>query len=698
GALFFAPVIAIALPFAVYAFHEPDVFFGRLYEVSGGEDAVTLWESTVLHARMFFIQGETLLRYNPRGRPYFTLLEGVLLLAGVVSAVMAQFQWRRDDAVARAACVMLLLSPLMVLPGVLATSGLPPNHMRSIAMVPLVFVMVGLGFERLTGWLPDARWTGGLLAVALVAGVANTGRDYAAWVTRADLYYDSDADLAAAAQWAAAVLPDDVPVYVSAAHRFHPTVTVFDTPSVRWTGVDTLFVPPEGERVVIFPRSAPPPDDWRVWLDTEALPIADLPTAPDGRTAFEAWRLASEIALPDTLTAAVDTVANETLSLAATYSGQALPAGRVTVVTGWQVNTPPAADDLTPIVHIEDANGNLIARADVYSVGSQSWEAGETMLQRVGGLRVPVGTPPGTYPLKMTWVERETERYLPYRSADNDFAGVWADVGTVEVIRPNTFPAPDELPVDVRINEPMADGLQLIGHNTLPQTARPGEQIPLTLHWYAAPTDEPREPVNMSLVMGDVTVGADWSLFEEHPMETWLDGQLMTQRTQIELLLDAESGIYPLRLANENTEITLGEVEIAGVARVYDPPAVAFQRTNTGSSPIGLYGYSVVEDDEQVSIRLVWQAFERPQDDYTVFVHLVDAAGNIIGQRDVMPVDGTYPTSLWAAGEFVMDLHTLPLPQTPYIVRTGLYSQSNGQRLQIDNATGHVELSLRKQR
>ncbi len=42
-----------------------------------------------------------------------------------------------------------------------------------------------------------------------------------------------------------------------------------------------------------------------------------------------------------------------------------------------------------------------------------------------------------------------------------------------------------------------------------------------------------------------------------------------------------------------------------------------------------------------------------PQADYTLFVHLVDDAGNAWGQQDLPPLDGVLLTSAWQPGEIV---------------------------------------------
>lgn len=691
GAAFFVPLALVALPFALYAVQKPDIFFGRLYEVTGTGSDVSLTESVWLHARMFFVHGETLLRYNPRGRPYFTPIEGIFLLAGLAAALWTIV--RPNPPLVRAACVLLVLSPLMVLPSVIATGGYPPNHMRSVAMVPLVFILVGFGFERVMLFIRSERFIMGILAATLVAGGATTARDYFAWATRADLYYNTDADLAAAAAWMHDTLPADEPVYVAAQDRFHPTVQVFDTPPVRWLGTNSLFLPPPGStRRVIFPRSAQPPDEWQAWLSGAWLD--DLPLAPDGQTAFTAAELHSDMPLPE-LAPADETRTNGVLTLLRGTDAIALPNGNVTVVTAWRVEQPPTANDLTPIVQMEDTLGNVIARAEAFSTGTNTWEAGETLLQRVTGLRVPVGTPPGEYALRLTWVERSAERYLPYADSSGAFAGVWVDVGTVEVLRPNTFPPPDDVPMDTRANIDAAPGVRLLGWNTFPQTARPGETLPLTLHWQGIPT-QPRTDFAYSVLLGRgderILLRTDAPLLADHPAGTWLDGQLITDRMNTVLPRELENGQYQLVLQIGTTHVKLNSLFVEGKPKLYTPPTMDHIVSQTFGEQIFLHGYNIRCNDDMIQLELLWQASTSVNSNYTVFIHLVDDNGHILQQRDVMPQSNTYPTSLWSSGEYVMDTHTMPCPNETFSLRVGLYRQADGVRLPLANGRDFFEV------
>jgi hypothetical protein len=84
--------------------------------------------------------------------------------------------------------------------------------------------------------------------------------------------------------------------------------------------------------------------------------------------------------------------------------------------------------------------------------------------------------------------------------------------------------------------------------------------------------------------------------------------------------------------------------------------------------------------------------------DYTTFLHLRNAAGETVAQKDQPPLNGAYPTSLWERGEIISDTLTLSLPSDlppgPYHLVTGLYDFQTGQRLTIPgNPANEVNLT-----
>ncbi len=74
-----------------------------------------------------------------------------------------------------------------------------------------------------------------------------------------------------------------------------------------------------------------------------------------------------------------------------------------------------------------------------------------------------------------------------------------------------------------------------------------------------------------------------------------------------------------------------------------------------------------------------WIALSQPEQDLSVFVHLLDSTGTLIAQADQSaPVYGFYPTSNWRMGEIVRDVYALPRLPDAASIRYGLYTQTAG--------------------
>ena len=90
------------------------------------------------------------------------------------------------------------------------------------------------------------------------------------------------------------------------------------------------------------------------------------------------------------------------------------------------------------------------------------------------------------------------------------------------------------------------------------------------------------------------------------------------------------------------------------------------------------------------SLPLVWRADGEASVGYHAFVHLVDETGNILAQSDAVPAGWTRPTTGWLPGEYVVDVHTLNLPNAlpdgPLTLRVGLYDPVTGERLSASGA------------
>ncbi len=354
------------------------------------------------------------------------------------------------------------------------------------------------------------------------------------------------------------------------------------------------------------------------------------------------------------------------------------------VVTAWRIDSPPPFGDLTPVLQLEDAHGSVLYHGDVYMAGTDQWRAGATLLQRIE-LQVPPATPPGDYVLRIAWIERSTGADQPFFNQQGLLGAAWAQIGTLKVTRPAAFPDPAALSMDVRQNVQLAPGVILLGWDAPPASIRPGEPLALTLYWQGGALPQPftLEALLTNLDYAATELWSGTPVDDRYPPDQWQPGEVLADRVNWRIPRDQAPGTYLLTLAAGERRVDLGDVEVAGIARQFEPPPVDHLINAQFGDHLLLYGYSVRQSEGKINLELIWKAQDNISADYKVFVHLLNSAGNILAQRDAMPRMGTYPTSLWSAGEFVDDSYELPDAGNSYLLHVGLYSPEDGSRLPI---------------
>ncbi len=94
--------------------------------------------------------------------------------------------------------------------------------------------------------------------------------------------------------------------------------------------------------------------------------------------------------------------------------------------------------------------------------------------------------------------------------------------------------------------------------------------------------------------------------------------------------------------------------------------------------------------DSHQQVTLVWQPTNPVHIDYTVFVQLLSADGQLLAQSDAQP---ERPTSSWIAGEYIIDTHTLQFNSNDYTgaatLIAGMYD-ANFQRMTTANGLDHI--------
>jgi hypothetical protein len=109
----------------------------------------------------------------------------------------------------------------------------------------------------------------------------------------------------------------------------------------------------------------------------------------------------------------------------------------------------------------------------------------------------------------------------------------------------------------------------------------------------------------------------------------------------------------------------------------------------------GMIEPAVAHPGDTVWVTIYWAVMERPDRDYTVFVHLVDTNGDKVAQSDGQPVNGAWPTSAWEPGSPVVDRHRLAIPSDTapgtYFLQAGMYLLASGERLPVAGLNDRVQ-------
>lgn len=237
----------------------------------------------------------------------------------------------------------------------------------------------------------------------------------------------------------------------------------------------------------------------------------------------------------------------------------------------------------------------------------------------------------------------------------------------------------------------------LLGYDLPTSEYRPGDAIHLGLYW--------RETVPVQIT---VELADRWGrTVESHVLAGWGDGLVRRRQLDFAVLPFTPQGRYHFRVGTSGGEvdrptISFGNLTIGGTKSL--PPAgqpVHALEARLGAA-IRFHGYDVTPEGlaqpgQTLTFDLYWEATEKIDQDYTVFVHLLGpfnpaTGGPVWAQHDGQPLEGQYPTRHWLVGSSIKDRHvvTLPpdIPPGEYQVETGLYLLGTGERLPVNQADG----------
>jgi hypothetical protein len=144
--------------------------------------------------------------------------------------------------------------------------------------------------------------------------------------------------------------------------------------------------------------------------------------------------------------------------------------------------------------------------------------------------------------------------------------------------------------------------------------------------------------------------------------------------------------------------MSLGTIEVSQRERTFTVPDIPHRLEVTFGGTIHLLGHNSlpgeVSPGEALPVTLFLQAGGPTDVSYTVFVHLLDPEGRLGGQVDLIPGNGSAPTTSWAKGQVIVQETAVPVSREigagSYTVAVGFYDAAYGKRLSVSGAPENV--------
>ncbi|MBI5349327.1 MAG: hypothetical protein HZB77_08455, partial [Chloroflexi bacterium] len=291
--------------------------------------------------------------------------------------------------------------------------------------------------------------------------------------------------------------------------------------------------------------------------------------------------------------------------------------------------------------------------------GTQYWGVGQ-YAQWARRIKIPDGTPPGDYPLRVNIFNRAT---LEPNSVVNDegaFIAPYVSLGSIRVTRPS-LPATN-IKMQYQANHRFG-AITLLGYNMDRDSARGGDDVYLTFFFRAESPISNLQSLNL--------------LSFYYPTSQWQQNDVWRFQTKARVPASTDSAQYRFILKSPDSAYELAPIKVIPIQRTFTAPTIQNQTSIRFKDVIELAGYNIKGNQ----FELIWKALATPEQDLIAFVHVEDSSGKIIAQSDSVPANWSRPTTGWVRGEFIVDTRTLPpLPNGGVTVFVGFADRSSGDR------------------
>jgi hypothetical protein len=242
----------------------------------------------------------------------------------------------------------------------------------------------------------------------------------------------------------------------------------------------------------------------------------------------------------------------------------------------------------------------------------------------------------------------------------------------------------DRLPAGSFLGFPHRDGWKVLGElyrqGLLYGSYRSNQSSPIT-RWYlrdSAPDDQPNYYF-AALFAGQLQVPAGYALV----------GQVLVEGIKTLEIYSRLPASSPMQVFTLDAYSAAFDAQQLSTAFVPPAPAVPHPWPADFGESLHFRGYDVRVGvkREPITLALHWQVRQPPHEEYMLFVHVLDSAGQRVGQLDVPFNWGNTSVRTGTPEEYLSPVQLVPLkrklPAGTYWIALGLYNPRDGSRVPL---------------
>jgi hypothetical protein len=356
-----------------------------------------------------------------------------------------------------------------------------------------------------------------------------------------------------------------------------------------------------------------------------------------------------------------------------------------------------------------DETGRIASATDMlltnrWGQSTDWWTVGEEVLNYYV-LPVPLGTPPLPHRITVGLYDGANMRRLSFLDEVGNPTGVDFPLGDVHLTRARDSERdPYATRTTFRLEEldapELASGLALEGFAVTDNTTT--QMLNVTLRWKALRGGLPRlVPLLRLRGEGTAKTVVAHRLFEDsYPTTAWAQGEVIYE--QRDLAYPHGGGRAVLEIELDGRIVPLTEMVLDTARHSFVVPPMQYPLAVRFADLVELLGYDLDATEttagEMVALTLYWKPIndEPVAASYTVFAHLLNEDGRLIGQHDGIPSGAARPSMTWVNGEIITDKHEMQFTDPSYVgqatVEVGLYQSQTIARVMTEDGGDHVIL------